>query len=250
MVTQIDRLENPVSFPKDKSEWHHFLKGNVDKALKLRRHVEKLPQTCATWRLNDVEDLDPQGIHRGLVKLTGAWKIPDIVTNNRNRHWANPNHLYAHHYSDAAVQCECGIPVLRHTFGPDEKQPAHHQEHKENCTKINRLENQVQLAKNRKEIVKEAYQYGHSASSQIQRIGYSNDRKVGAGDFQELGVNLHELAVEGRKKVARTAMVLYREHSPKQIAELYGMHRKSLSQIVTKETKSNSSVLYSVRRAV
>jgi len=250
MVIQIGRLNEPVSFPKDKSEWHHFLEGNVEKAVAIREHVENLPKTSATWRLNDVAGVDPQGVHVGLVKLTGAWKAPTIVTNNRDRHWVNPNYQYAQHYSDAAVSCECGIPVVRQSFGEHEEQPAHHQEHKEGCTKIDRLENQVAIAKNRKEIVKEAYQYGHSAASQIQRLGYSGDRKVGAGDLEGLGLDLAELARDGRRKLARTAIVLCREHSPETVASLFGMHRKSLSEIVTKETTSDAKALYSVRRAV
>jgi len=98
--------------------------------------------------------------------------------------------------------------------------------------------------------VVEAYEYGHSAASQIQRLGYSGERKVGAGDVQHLGLDLAQLAQDGRKKVARTAMVLCREYSPETIGKLFGMHRKSISQIVTKETKSNSKALYAVRRAV
>jgi len=250
MVIQIGRLEDPVSFPKDKSEWHHFLEGRVDDAVRLRDYVDNLPETSATFRINNIDGFDPQGMHRGLVKLTGAWKAPTTITNNRDRHWTNPNYKYAHHYSDAAVECECGIPVLRQQFSENEKQPAHHQDHKDGCTKIDRLENQVEIAKNRKQIVKEAYQYGHSAASQIQRLGYSDRRKVGAGDVEGLGLDLAELAREGRKKVARTAMVLCREHSPVKVAKIYGMSRKSLSQIVTKETKSDASALYSVRRAV
>jgi len=250
MVIQIGRLEEPVSFPKDKSEWHHFLEGRVDDAVRLREYVEDLPETAATFQLRSVDGIEPQGIHRGLVMLTGAWKAPTIITNNRERSWVNPNYKHAHHYSDAAVRCECGIPVVRQCFSENEKQPAHHQEHKDGCTKIDRLENQVQIAKNRKEIVEEAYEYGHSAASQIQRLGYSDRRKVGAGDVEGLGLDLQELAIEGRKKVARTAMVLCREHSPEKVAKIYGMSRKSLSQIVTKETKSDASALYSVRRAV
>jgi len=250
MVIQIGRLEEPVSFPKDTSEWHSFLAGNVEKALKIRRHVENLPETSATWRLNDVDGLDPQGIHRGIVKLTGAWKVPHHITNNRDRHWVNPNHVHAQHYSDAVVECGCGIPVLRQSFGENEKQPAHHQEHNDCCNKIYRTEARLQLLKNRREIVKDVYDYGHSATGMIERLGYPERREMGAGDAKDLGLNLGKLAREGRKKVARTAMVLCREHSPETIAKIYGVHRRSISEILTQETKTSSKKLYSVRRSV
>jgi len=84
----------------------------------------------------------------------------------------------------------------------------------------------------------------------VERLGYPKRREIGAGDAKDLGLNLGELARRGRQKLARTALVLCREHSPEKVAKLFGMHRKSLSQIVTKETVSSSKALYSVRRAV
>lgn len=250
MVIQIGRLEEPVSFPKDKDEWHHFLAGNVDKALKIREHVNNLPETSATWRLNDVDGLDPQGVHRGLVKLTGSWKAPTHMTNNRDRHWVNPNYRHAQHYSDAAVECECGIPVLRQSFSEKEKQPAHHQEHNDCCNKIHRQKARLELLKNRREIIKEVYEYGHSATGMIERLGYPRRREMGAGDAKDLGVDLGKLARDGRRKVARTAMVLCREYKPEKIATLFGVHRRSISEILTRETKTSSKKLYSVRRSV
>lgn len=248
MVIQIDRLQEPVSFPKEKSEWHSFLEGNVEKALKIRNHVEDLPETSATWRLNDVPGLDPQGVHRGIVKIAGSWKAPEIITNNRDRHWVNPNYKYAQHYAGVAVQCECGIPVVRQQFGPDEEQPAHHQEHNEDCNNIYRKEAELKILKNKKRIVKDLYAHGHSPSGKIERLGYAKTNDFTGGDARALGLNLTELAREGRKRLARTCMVLCREHSTRDIAKIFGLSPTALSSIITKETKSDASVLYSIRR--
>jgi len=250
MVTLNSRLDEPVSFPKDKSEWHSFLDGNVDTATKIRTHVENLPKTAATFNIRDIDGVRPQGLEPALIKLTGAWPCPDIVTNNRNRKWVNPNYAHAQHYSDAVVRCGCGIPVLRQSFGENENQPSHHQEHNQDCNKIHRKKAELELLKNRRDIITDAYQHGHSMSAVSQRLGYPEAYHVGTNECRNWGLEIDELAREGREKVARSAMVLCREHSPKKVAPLFGMTRKSLSEIVTKETKSDASMLYSVRRAV
>ena len=248
MVIQIGRIEEPVSFPKNKSEWHYFLDGNVSKALKIREHVNNLPETSATWRLNDVEGLDPQGVHKGIVKLTGAWKAPTHMTNNRDRHWVNPNYRHAQHYSDAVVECQCGINVLRQEFGPNEEQPAFHQDHNDDCNKIYRTEANLQLLKNRREIIKELYKYAQSLNRLPQRLGYSDRQNHGSNYVTGLGIDLDKHRRKGRERIARTAMVLCRKHNPETIAQIYGLSTESMTKILTKETKTTATRLYNVRR--
>ena len=252
MVTRTKRLENPVSFPKDKSEWHSFLDGHVEDALTIRRYVEDLPETAATFSLSRInDDLNSQlgSIPNGCVKLTGAWKVPDILTNTGAQKWVNPNYQHAQHYSDAIVECDCGIAVVRECFSENEKQPAHYQEHKDNCTKINRIEVQLQLLKNRRDIIREAYEYGHTMSSVHHRIGYSRDKHLGGYECEQLGLDIGALGKRARRKFARTAIVLCREYSPKVVGTLFDMHPKSVSDVIRKETVSDTKALYSVRRA-
>lgn len=249
MVTQIGRLETPVSFPKQAADWHSFLDGWVTEAYQIRQYVEGLPETRATWKLADVDGIMPRQIDPSIVKLTGAWLVPDVLDSGSVNRWVNPNYVHAQHYSDVVVRCGCGIPVLRQSFSEKEKQPAHHQEHNKDCTKIHRKKTELELLKNRRDIIKDAYAHGHSATGISQRLGYPEGHHIGGGEVNELGEDMGKLATQGRKKVARTALVLCREHSPETVAALFGLHRKSLSEMVTKETVSDASVLYSVRRS-
>jgi len=254
MVIQIGRLETPVSFPKNDDEWHSFLKGNVEEALTVREFVDNLPTTAATFELKDIDGfnekrLNPDALD-SVLKLAGSWRVPDLFASNRPQKWVNPNYNHAQHYSDVATECGCGIPVLRMTFGEDEKQPAHHQDHAEDCTKINRLEARAQLLKNRRDIIRDAYNHAHAASAIQKRLGYAEDKYMGGYEIQQLGINGEELAKESRRKMARTAMVLCREYSPKDVATLFGVHRRSISQLITQETVTDSKTLYGIRRAV
>ena len=251
MVTRTKRLEEPVSFPKDDSEWHSFLDGHVEDALTIRDYVDELPETAATFSLSRIDGLNsPIGsIPNGCVYITGAWKVPEILTNTGAQKWVNPNYQYAQHYSDAVVECECGIPVLRESFGPNEKQPAHHQEHKDHCTKINRVECQLQLLKNRRDIVTEAYEFGHTMGGVHHRLGYSRDKHLGGYECEQLGLDIEALGKRARRKFARTALVLCREYSPKVVGKLFDMHPRSVSSVIRQETKSDTKALYSVRRS-
>jgi len=247
MPTQTSRLDDPVSFPKDDSEWHSFLDGHVETALEIRNHVENLPKTRATFTLHEL-DLKLSNIPDGVVKLTGAWRAPDLILSGARQKWVNPNYVHAQHYSDVVVRCGCGIPVLRQQFSEGEKQPAHHQEHNENCTKIMRKKTELELLKNRRDIVIDAYQHGHTATGISNRLGYPDGHHIGTGETQEWGINIRELNRESRRKIARSIMVLCREYSPVKIGPIFGMTRKSASEILTKETKSDASTLYGVRR--
>jgi len=250
MTKCIPRLETEVSFPKDKSEWHSCLDGFVNDALTIKEYVNNLPETRATFRLKEVDLRHREStLPTEIVKFTGAWPEPDILRENDTRGFVNPNYVHAQHYSDAIVRCGCGIPVLRQQFGKDEPQPNHHQDHNENCTKIDRTKARLELLQNRRDIIRDGYQYGHSVASISPRLGYPETYHIGGGECEKLGLNIEQLGRESRKKMARTAMVLCREYSTETVAEIYGVHRRSISAMIREETKSNPKALYSVRRA-
>jgi len=248
----IQRLQEPVSFPKDNSEWHRCLEGDIEDALTIREHIESLPDTSATFRLKNIRDgLNKQHAHiqSGVMKLMGSWEVPKELSNNDGRVFVNPSYQHSQHYSDALVTCECGIPVLRESFGPDEKQPAHHQEHKDDCTKINRLDAQKRLLENRRDIIRDGYNHNQSLNSMAQRLGYSSERPLSKGNVRDLGVDIDRLKRLKREKLARTLMVLSREYGPSTLGELFDVDRRTISQMLNKETKSHSKTMYSIRRA-
>lgn len=250
MVKNTTRLETPVLFPKHDDEWHGFLEGNVETALKIREYVENRPITATTFRLKQIDGV-PDKINDSLVKLTGSWPAPDQLAGGRGATmYVNPNGKSAHHYSDALVTCACGVPMLRMRFGEHEEQPMYHQDHKDHCTKPDRLEARARLLRNRADILRDAYAHGHSLHSATARLGYGHVDYIGTAETTEWGVDIPTLRTEGRKKLARTAVVLCREYSPEIVGKLFGVHRKSIGQIIKFETTSHPKALYGVRRRV
>lgn len=250
MVLWKSRLEDPVSFPRYDHQWHSFLQGEFDIALKIKRFVDDLPESRATFKLRDID----LGVHRAnidnrTVKLTGAWEMPDELAGNSNiQKWVNPNYVHSQHYSDAVVRCECGIPVLREHFSPDEPQPGYHQEHEPDCDKIKRAKTRLRLLQNRKRIIEEAYYLGQSLNEVVPRLGYSSSRQPGSKTVDDLGLDFKELSIEGRKRLARTFMVLSREYTTREIGELYGISSDSVARMLTKETKTDAATMYKARR--
>ena len=248
MVTRTTRLSEPVSFPKDKTEWYHFLEDNVEYAIEVREWINSLPNTATTFKKKHL----PEGHTRpdylsGILKLSGAWKAPTTLFNVVGT-WVNPNATDAHHYSDAVTRCECGIPVVREQFSEKEPQPNHHQSHKESCNKIHRMECRVQLLKNRKEIIKDQYAHNQSLEQSKERLGYTGASRMSGDEVADIGLDIQHLSKQARKRFARTCMVLAREHNPEIIGRIFGVTGDSIARMIRKETKSDVGKLYAVRR--
>lgn len=254
MVFNKGRLENPVSFPKNDDEWHSFLKNDFENALTIKRYVENLPETAATFKLKTLDDEFDKpfaNIDHRIVKLTGAWPVPDLLDSNQlATKFVNPNYKHAHHYSDCIVQCDCGAPVIRQRYGPEEKMPTYHERHSDDCNKINRIECRVEILKNRKAALEEWYMLGHNMHRARARLGYSTgNNNIGMNEVEGWGLDLRELYQTGRSRLARTLMVLMRKYRTSRVAELYGISKSSCSKIVSEETVSNSKTLYNVRKS-
>jgi len=253
MVFKTQKLDEPVSFPKNDSDWHSWLLGHVEDALLVREYVENLPKTAATFGLGPIEDelsFRRGNLPNGIVKLTGAWLKPDELTgcNRGASKWVNPNFVHAQHYSDAVTICECGVPILREFFGDKEKQPAHHQDHNDNCCKIYRQRSRVQLMENKREIVKDAAYHGHALIQMNERLGYSDNYHFKTDRAAELGIDAHKLRQDARAKIARTILVLSRDHSSRTIGKLYGIGKSATNRILKRETVGNGRTLWKARR--
>lgn len=249
MVTRTTRLSEPVSFPKDKTEWYHFLENNVEYAIAIREWVNNLPKTATTFKKKQVPEVSKtrSDYITGMLKLSGAWEAPEFMFKN-GATWVNPNATDAHHYSDAVTRCECGIPVIREQFSEKEPQPNHHQSHKESCNKIHRMECRVQLLKNRKEIIKDQYAHNQSLEQSKARLGYTGESRMGGDEVADIGIDVQSLSKEARKRFARTCMVLARKHNPETIGRIFGVTGDSIGRMLRKETKSDVGKLYAVRR--
>ena len=241
------RLEHTVSFPKDESEWHSWLDGYVQEALTVREFIENLPDTAATFKPTDIDiSIDVQRRNH-LLKLAGAWPAPETVTNSSTPKWINPNATDAIRYSDAVTKCACGVPMLYQKFSEGEQQPTHHQEHKSNCLKPDRLEARARILRNRREIILEAYNYGHAPNTWRDRLGVKS-RVVGGSMWRELNIDGTQKGHEMRERMAKTAIVLSREYSPKTIGRLFGQSADMIKQLLRKETDIDPMTLYKHRR--
>jgi len=252
MVTRSKRLDDPVQFPKSDDEWHSFLRGQwFDVALSAREYVDGLRESRATFYPADIPGVNEWGTTDDrLIKLTGAWPVPDGIhdTKDQKEKWVNPNYQYAENYGEAMTECVCGAPVLRLHYNDNRYQPEWHQEHGDECCKIDRMKARVQLLENKREIIREAYELGQSWGQVQERLGHRSRSDRGTEEAQQLGLDLQQLNQQGRAKLIRTCMVLARKHSTADIAELFDLHRGSISSMITKETVTTASKLNTIRR--
>jgi len=252
MVTRKKRLDDPVQFPKSDDEWHSFLRGQwFDVALSAREYVDDLPETRATFYPADIPGVHEWGTtDERLIRLTGAWPVPDTIhdTKNQKEKWVNPNYKYAENYAEAMSECVCGAPVLRLKYDTSRNQPEWQQEHGDECCKVDRMKARVRLLENKQEIIKRAYKLGQSYHSVQEQLGCRTESNRSAEEADQLGIDREKLSLEGRKKLVRTCMVLAREHSTTDIATVFGLYRSSVSDMLTKESVTTATKLYSVRR--
>ena len=247
------RLEHVVSFPKDDSEWFPFVADYFEEALLIRRYMNELEPHTTTFKLDNIDGIENSGgyIPVELMEFLGTWKAPEcIVTSARGRPWVNPNAEYALHYSDAITTCGCGVPVLREVFGENMPQPRHHQDHEDDCNKIKRYRARIRLLENRRDIIKKMVLLGKSMRSISHRLGYEIHSDVPPTIARETGLDIEPLVTKGRERQVRTMAVLLREHSSKEIGEVFDVHQKSVTEMVKIESNINPSTLYSVRRRI
>ena len=252
MTLNDKRLEQKVSFPKRKDEWHHYLYDHVEDAVQIQNYVRNLPETAATWTLHNVPNLSkrPNQIPRGLAQLTGSWRLPEIYRTESSPHtFVNPEYVHAEHYAEPLTRCECGIPIvhsaIRHTPG----QPSQHKDHR-GCTLDQRYDVQADLIRERRRVIKEMYAHAQNIHNNQQRLGFSHRNSIRQGHIQEWGVDIHELTREARRKIVRTSIVLAREYNMETIGNCYGVGKDTILKMINKESTSNARDLFECRRAV
>lgn len=250
-----NRLQDPVSFPKNDDEWHSFLDKDrhtydpVEVALRINDYFESMPETSATIAqrtLSNQTGITRMRIMNEVMHLLGSWRIPDYYSKNTS--WVNPTYEHRHRYADAAAVCECGAPVLRERFGDKYKQPLDVQEHNDDCCRLDRVQARGRMWEKRREIITEMTSLGHSFRQTNFRLGFAGDTDHGNDLAVKCGLDTDALQREGRAKVARTAIVLLRDYSTQDVADLYGLSRSALSRMLREETTASGRTLYSHRR--
>lgn len=250
-----NRLNEPVSFPKQNSEWHEFLNSRfkhdrVDAALRIKTELEKLPNTAAT--IADRRLRRKTGLPRGaytddVMHLLGSWRVPEHYSNGKTS-WVNPNYENRQRHADAAVVCECGTPTLRERFGKTYEQPIDVEEHDEGCCRLNRVEARAEMWRKRRAIIKKMTGLGHSFRQTNFRLGFAGETAHGNKLAEKCGLDSAELQRRGRARVARTAIVLLRDYSTEDVASLYDISGSALGRLLREETTASGRKLYSHRR--
>ena len=262
-----ERLSEPVSFPKSDDEWHSFLKSpamlrkqdgrdhsyhdRVKILLEILDYIDGLKPYNATFKLPDVVGSNRSSLVTDeMMHFIGCWEVPDRFTSNyqNGRKWVNPRYEHAMHYTEAAVVCGCGAIVARESFSEKQKQPAQVQAHADGCHKIHRHEYRAELLRKRRDMIIEMAGLGLNFQMMANRLGYPSSSDTVQKIALSTGLDTIELMKEARRKTARTMLVLSREYDPQDIGRLYGVTRKSVTEIVRKETVGNPQKLYLVRR--
>lgn len=249
MTFNTSKLETPVVFPRENGEWHHYLQGRVNQALAAKRCIENLPEQALMFDPSEIDGLKTHSRYKGdILKLCGAWKTPETVSNSGAK-WINPNHPDAYRYSDSIVRCACGVPMLHSSLGHIDTQPANSETHGD-CCQLDRLEARTELAKRKRDIVIDLYEHGQSLEAGAKRLGYESGDQC-SGDFpKRLGLDIWNLNRESRKRIAKTVLVLARQHSTSTIGEIYGVNTRAISEMLNRETKSSAQALLGVRKAL
>lgn len=250
------RLADPVSFPREDDEWHSFLESGpsdtVAAALRVKRYLQSLPETAATVSSREIHEntgvsyaqLTPE-----LMAFLGSWEVPEVFGRIHGpQKYTNPHHEYRHRFSDAVAVCQCGTPHLRERFTEEYPQPVVVSTHGEDCCPLYRRDVQARLWQNRCEIAIEMLRLGHSARATGPRLGFAVDSEHGWKVISKCGLDPKEMVLEGRRRSLRTFIVLARDYSTADIAELYGVSKAAVSRLMRTETTASPKALYSYRR--
>jgi len=217
-------------------------------ALSLRRGIEDLPPTAATFQPAEFVDGGGPAIDRGMLTMMRAWEVPPAYTSgSRKNRYVNPYYEGREVYSDVYAECECGALMVREELvgGTPVAQGEH--QHTEDCRKAWRYRAKARLLEKRREVMLDGYWHGLSGAQMAPRMGFSSPDAVGR-IAAHLGVEGDERRAAGKRVRARTMARLLERHSPRLVGEVYGLSGQAVRAAVDRHTDASPADLYEQRR--
>lgn len=228
-------------------DFHDFLltqDGDLNEGAKeipkLRKYIDAIPETKATFKFRNVEytdrvdvDINPYALSSVHMEFLKSWPAPKSVAgdNVRGTCWVNPNCVHAGRFTDIIIPCKCGALIDKNYQTDARGEP---QEHEDHCKPHWRLWARTQLAKRKHDDIIRLGHMGWRSNDIAPRFGIKDYDSVSPSKYGTPGfTDLHD---EYRRLAGNTyAHLVYRkDYRYDEVAEIYGHSYNSLSRWVDK----------------
>lgn len=209
----------------------------------VRDYIEQLPETAGTFRLTNIDDVEPQFFDDIHVEFLKSWPVHEFydTSDQRSNRYVNPNYIHAHTFTDLVVECECGAQLTRNY---DDKYNALQTEHDHDntCLPFYRLRARADMQQRRYHGMKRLGWLGWKGSDMAARFGTKSDY-LGAL-ARDLNLNLRDCYDRYREAAAHTYKLLVIDHdvSSHDVAATYGHAPSTLTRWANEYTDYETEV--------
>jgi len=224
-------------------EFHDFLldsDGELRKPAralpKMRRQVQALPETAASFTRTDVVPHDGRVLDI-FYEFLGAWRLVERYGPSGASHrYVNPQYQYAHRFSDVVVECQCGATFVRNY--EDEYRPIDSaSEHADTCVPHWRLRARAEMSQRRHQMLLRLGWLGWKGTDMGHRFGVTRDHTGAyARDYH---LTLRECYEQYREAAANTCahLVTRTDVGLDELANIYGHTRSSVVRWLNEYTE-------------
>lgn len=220
------------------NEFHDFLlkkDGGLSEPAKklpdIRRYIDGMPETKATFLLSQVPGVEPSGLRRVHCEFVGSWQLHRRY---KDREYAparfvNPRYVHREKFMDMIVTCECGA-VFSEISGVGMNGLGDESEHREDCLPQYRMEARSRLYEEVYERILRLTRIGWWGPDLAPRIACSpasvRDR------CRSFDLRLRDLRDEFRRIAGNTYIFLVQENgvSSRKLADVYDHTPSSLRE--------------------
>lgn len=235
-VEQDDRPVYDFFFPKTDAKH-----DRVELAIEMRRFLEEIPKTKATFslsskRFTDLSKYHPttRGRRNALQSIPmwffGVWRlVPPYKKLNDGRNskkFVNPNYAHARKFPDCIVQCDCGAYVAhkRKTCGG---QLGAASDHDDGCRLEWRYDCRAEVVRKRRDVIKRGLRFGLETNTIMARLGMEGNSW--GTTIQRLDVDLESLRQERKELLVFTVdELLERGYSKTEVRDALGITYRRL----------------------
>lgn len=210
---------------------------------KVREYITELPETAATFRLGEVDDVQGQFFDDVHLELAQSWPVHEMYATSKQRgtRYVNPNYAHAHTYSDLVVECACGAVFTRNYEDENNALQNAHQ-HQDDCLPFHRLRARAEMLELRYSHIHRLGWLGWKGSDMAPRFGSTSDYMGAlARDFN---LSLRDCYDKYRAAAARTYehLVIIHGESGKDVAAAYGHAPSTMTRWAKEYTDYNTRV--------
>lgn len=196
----------------------------------IREHIQNLPKTASTFKLNQIDDVYPPSYEDIHLEFCESWRVHEMYEPSRDRVYVNPNYSSVHQFTDLVVECECGARLTRN-YDSQHNSLRNEHEHNEDCQPFHRLRARADMAEMRYRIaLRCGGKLGWSGNRIARRMGVK-PTSIGQ-TLKHYDIQVKELRDEFRETAARTYRLLThkQDESGQMVADIYGVTRTTMGR--------------------